>query len=98
MPVTAGLPASEHTTHRVERPKGGLQITRLLRLRPTRKLHTHRPSATADVDHLTINAQAEQNIAVLARTEPELVAIPTSRHGHLCRRRREHRAGFGVDR
>jgi hypothetical protein len=40
---------------------GVLHVIRVLRRRPARQLHTHCPGAAAEVDHLTMNAWAEQD-------------------------------------
>jgi len=48
------------------------------------------------VQHLAVDAQAEQHVAICAGPEPELVAVPAAGERRLGRRRGERRTHVGV--
>src|SRR5580704_18553395 len=71
----AGIPAGQEPAHGVEGTQRVLEVGRVLRLRPGGELHADRVGTPADVQHLAVDAQAEQYVAVVARAEPELVPV-----------------------
>src|SRR4029077_19753428 len=53
--------------------------------------------APADVQHLAVDAQAQENVAVVAGAEPELVPVPPAGKRPLGGRGGERAPGVGVD-
>ena len=89
--------AGQRPADGVEGAQRVLEVGGVLRLRPGRELHADRAGAPADVQHLAVDAQAQQHVAVRARAEPELVAVPAAGERELGGRRGEGAAHVGID-
>src|SRR6185312_6645150 len=81
----------------VEGAQRVLQVSRILRVRPGGELYADRVRAPADVQHLAVNTQAQENVAVGAGAEPELVPVPPAGKRPLGGRGGERAPGVGVD-
>ena len=96
-PARKRVASGQHAADGVERAQRVLEIDRVLGLRPAGELHAHRPGPPAHVHHLPVNAQAEQHVAVVARAEPELVAVPAAGERRFGRRGGKRVSQVGVD-
>src|SRR5579863_2470323 len=70
------FPARQRAAYGVKGAQRVLHVGRILGLRPGGEFHAYGVGAPADVQHLPVDAEGEQDVPVGARTEPELVAVP----------------------